>query len=131
MTNNQTVINPLIRKILVFAVFIGTYILSWLIFLFIPTGNFGWITSIVSMLIAVGVARTFWLKADRIPKTLIGATAYGALILGSIGFAAGFFGPMIFAPDANQGPLLGIFYTGPIGFMLGAICGLFYGLKRA
>jgi hypothetical protein len=131
MTNNQTTINPLIRKILVFAVFIGSYILSWLLFLFIPTGNFDWITSIFSMLIAVGVARTFWLKADTIPKTLIGTTAYGAIILGSIGFAAGFFGPMIFAPDANQGPLLGIFYTGPIGFMLGAICGLFYGLKRA
>jgi hypothetical protein len=131
MSNKQTVINPLIRKVLAFAVFIGTYILCWLLFLFIPTGNFGWITSIVSMLIAVGVARIFWLKADAIPKTLISSTAYGAIILGSIGFAAGFFGPMIFAPDANQGPLLGIFYTGPIGFILGAICGLFYCLKRA
>lgn len=33
------------------------------------------------------------------------------VILGLIGFV----GPLIFTPDANQGPLLGIFITGPIG----------------
>lgn len=49
------------------------------------------------------------------------------LILGGIGFAAGFFGPMVFAPGANQGPLLGIFITGPGGFVLG----LAYGILRA
>lgn len=44
-------------------------------------------------------------------------------LLGGIGFAAGFFGPMIFAPQANQGPMLGIFITGPAGFVGGAIVG--------
>jgi hypothetical protein len=43
------------------------------------------------------------------------------LIVGGFGFLIGFIGPMIFAPGANQGPLLGIFITGPIGFMLGAV----------
>lgn len=43
------------------------------------------------------------------------------LIVGGFGFLLGFIGPMIFAPGANQGPLLGIFITGPIGFMLGMI----------
>jgi hypothetical protein len=43
------------------------------------------------------------------------------LILGGIGFAAGFFGPIIFVPDANQGPLVGILITGPGGFVLGAV----------
>lgn len=43
-------------------------------------------------------------------------------ILGIIGFAAGFFGPIIFVPEANQGPLVGIFLSGPAGFALGAIC---------
>ena len=38
----------------------------------------------------------------------------GAGILGGIGFAAGFFGPIILNPEANQGPLLGIFITGPL-----------------
>jgi hypothetical protein len=45
-------------------------------------------------------------------------------ILGGIGFLIGFVGPVIFMPDANQGPLLGIFITGPGGFVLGLIVGL-------
>jgi hypothetical protein len=48
-----------------------------------------------------------------------------ALLLGGIGFAAGFFGPIVFAPGANQGPLLGIFITGPAGFVLGLVYGAF------
>jgi preprotein translocase subunit Sss1 len=47
-----------------------------------------------------------------------------ALIVGGIGFAAGFFGPMIFKPEANQGPMLGIFITGPLGFVIGLIYGV-------
>src|SRR5882672_3646951 len=43
------------------------------------------------------------------------------LIIGGAGFAAGFFGPMIFAPDANQGPLVGILMSGPGGVVLGAL----------
>ena len=48
-----------------------------------------------------------------------------ALLVGGIGFAAGFLGPIVFAPDANQGPLLGIFITGPIGFLVGLAWGIF------
>jgi hypothetical protein len=47
-----------------------------------------------------------------------------AVIFGGVGFAGGFFGPLIFAPDANQGPLLGIFITGPIGVVIGIAYGL-------
>jgi hypothetical protein len=47
----------------------------------------------------------------------------GAVILGGIGFSIGFFGPMVFTPEANQGPLLGIFITGPLGALVGAIGG--------
>jgi len=45
-------------------------------------------------------------------------------ILGVIGFLGGFVGPVIFTPEANQGPLLGIFITGPLGFILGLVVGL-------
>lgn len=41
------------------------------------------------------------------------------LLLGAAGFAAGFFGPMLFAPEANQGPLVGILMSGPAGVLLG------------
>lgn len=43
------------------------------------------------------------------------------LILGVTGFAAGFIGPLVFVPEANQGPLVGIFISGPAGFMLGLV----------
>jgi energy-converting hydrogenase Eha subunit B len=54
----------------------------------------------------------------------------GAVLLGGLGFIGGFFGPMIFAPEANQGPLLGIFITGPLGFVLGGLIGAIVGWWR-
>lgn len=50
-------------------------------------------------------------------------------ILGIIGFLGGFIGPVIFTPEANQGPLLGIFITGPLGFVLGLIVGFVLSLR--
>ena len=58
-------------------------------------------------------------------------TLLGGVILGGIGFAAGFFGPIVFTPDANQGPLLGIFITGPLGFVLGSAAGCLYAHTRS
>jgi hypothetical protein len=43
--------------------------------------------------------------------------------LGVAGFLAGFLGPLIVNPDANQGPLLGIFITGPGGALAGLLLG--------
>jgi hypothetical protein len=43
------------------------------------------------------------------------------LLLGAAGFAAGFFGPILFVPEANQGPLVGIFISGPAGALLGLV----------
>lgn len=58
----------------------------------------------------------------------------GAGIGGGIGFALGFFGPLlldlIMGTDSPQGPLLGIFITGPLGFVVGAAVGYVYGLFR-
>ena len=51
-----------------------------------------------------------------------------ALVLGATGFAAGFFGPMVLTPDANQGPLFGIFLSGPGGAAAGALLGFLVGL---
>ena len=61
---------------------------------------------------------------------IIGLGCLGGLILGGLGFVAGFFGPIIFTPEANQGPLLGIFITGPGGAVLGFLLGIAYGLFR-
>jgi hypothetical protein len=37
---------------------------------------------------------------------------------------------MIFAPQANQGPMLGLFITGPAGVVIGAIAGAWYAMRR-
>ncbi|HSE10991.1 MAG TPA: hypothetical protein VLB69_00025 [Rudaea sp.] len=51
-------------------------------------------------------------------------------MLGIVGFLCGFIGPMVLAPEANQGPMLGIFITGPTGALLGALLGVAAGLAR-
>lgn len=43
--------------------------------------------------------------------------------IGLICFLAGYIGPIVFTPGANQGPLLGIFITGPLGFLTGCVAG--------
>lgn len=53
-----------------------------------------------------------------------------AAIFGFVGFTGGFFGPMIFRPGANQGPMLGIFITGPLGVLVGALFGLVRWIKK-
>jgi hypothetical protein len=50
-----------------------------------------------------------------------------AVVLGITGFVCGFVGPMVLAPDSNQGPMLGIFITGPAAAMLGATLGVVVG----
>jgi hypothetical protein len=45
-----------------------------------------------------------------------------AAIVGVITFLLGFVGPIIFS-TSNLGPLLGIFITGPLGFLLGGVIG--------
>lgn len=80
---------------------------------------------------AIWTARYTWRRtANTGEGGVLAMTFGGALTVGAIGFVFGFFGPMIWAPGANQGPLLGIFYTGPLGFLLGGIGGFLYGLAR-
>ena len=43
------------------------------------------------------------------------------LCIGGSGFLVGFIGPVTLRPDSNQGPLLGIIYTGPLATCLGLV----------
>jgi hypothetical protein len=87
------------------------------------------VTGVVRLVVVLGLtgAGARWLWRNRYgltsPATLGGSVLLGAVGLGMIAFAAGFFGPMILDPSANQGPLLGIFITGPLGFLVGGIGG--------
>jgi hypothetical protein len=90
-----------------------------------------WLLGPVALVLAAWAARRLWLRlGDAPPAGVLASMALGAAILGGAGFAIGFFGPMIWAPEANQGPLLGIFITGPAGFVLGALAGFVVSLRR-
>jgi MFS family permease len=79
----------------------------------------GWYTHSLWLLVAAVV----WLGSGSRSPLMRGAVL-GAGWCGTIGFVGGFFGPMLFAPDANQGPMLGLFITGPGGVVFGALAGL-------
>lgn len=107
------------------------YFIFWVPFSLIPVPpGLRWINSTVALLCAIAVGWYVWSKTGLAPDKLISSVLYGAIVLGGVGFFAGFLGPIIFTPDANQGPLLGIFITGPLGFLLGGIGGFFYWLIR-
>ena len=66
---------------------------------------------------------------------ILGCVLGTALLVGGTGFLIGFFGPILIGilvgSQANLGPLWGIFVLGPAGVLLGAVIGLFLGLKKA
>jgi hypothetical protein len=66
---------------------------------------------------------------DENPPSALTTTGRWALVLGLTGFVCGFVGPMAFAPESNQGPMLGIFITGPVGALSGAILGAVVGVR--
>jgi hypothetical protein len=103
------------------------YMTLWLVgALILPTGTPLPVRLLLSLLAAVFAGRYFWSRATFSPEGPARPIMMGALLIGGIGFCAGFFGPLIFAPEANQGPLLGILITGPLGFLLGAVGGFGY-----
>jgi hypothetical protein len=53
-------------------------------------------------------------------QTTRGAWRAGWMV-GGIGLAIGFLGPLVLQPKANLGPLLGILVTGPFGFVVGVL----------
>ena len=53
------------------------------------------------------------------------------MVFGVLGFAIGFLGPLLITPNANQGPLIGIFYTGPYGALAGGIIGGLVYMRRS
>lgn len=85
----------------------------------------GILAGLLSWLAATAAAIMVWREPQRLTGARGGRLALYVLSFGGVGFCAGFFGPMIFAPEANQGPLLGIFITGPGGALLGLLYGLF------
>lgn len=120
------------RVLVTLFVFLASYwFVFWVPFAFLPLIRYPLVTNLVSFGFALFAARYIWLKLGKAPSSLVSSVIMGAAVLGGIGFCGGFIGPLIFTPDANQGPLLGIFITGPAGFALGGVGGLgWWWMKR-
>ena len=138
---------------LCFAFVIGLatyYFVYWLPFLLIPSRDqLAVLRPVVSLTFAAAACWYAWKPfASRLAEVPIASGAssgdargvglpdlvlcvvIGAIVSGMVGFSLGFFGPMIFVHEANQGPLLGILFTGPLGVLLGAMGGVVYWLRR-
>jgi hypothetical protein len=98
---------------------------------FLPAGTPGIVVYLLSLAATAWVVRYTWRWLEQTSAGPRHAMIVGACVVGAIGFCGGFFGPMIFAPQANQGPLLGIFITGPLGFLVGAAAGYVYWRRRS
>ena len=123
--------HPILRILFVIVVAIlGNLAFQILFAVMLPAAVPALLTYFAALGCAILAARFAWVKTA---SPLSGVLAYilmGAVATGAVGFAIGFFGPMIVVPESNQGPLLGILYTGPLGFVLGAVGGGIYGVTR-
>jgi hypothetical protein len=120
--------NTAVRIFLVFFSFIGSWLLIyWLPLSFIPgVHNIPILPDTISLILASGIGFFVWKKTKNVSGSLGKYILLGGILVGSISFLLGFIGPMIFNPSANQGPMLGIFITGPVGFVFGLIGGAIY-----
>ena len=112
-----------LRVILATVTAIGSFYFSlWTLGSLLFLAGAGWLAPVLAAAIAIAATRFVWTRAS-VSGGLARAIGHGALVTGAIGFSVGFFGPILLTPGANQGPLLGIFITGPLGFLLGGIGG--------
>ncbi len=119
-----------LRLALAVLAFFGAFFVVWMLLFVALTGDQAWIGSLVALAAAVYVARQVWNGAAEGTTSVAVMAGLGAVIVGGLGFVLGFFGPMIFAPGANQGPMLGLFITGLAGVVIGAIAGAMYAGRR-
>jgi hypothetical protein len=120
-----------LRLFAVVIVFLATiFFVFWLPLSLIPLGEKMWLRNSVSLIVACRAGWYIWNKSASMPGKFMTCILSGAGMVGAIGFILGFWGPIVFTPGANQGPLLGIFITGPLGFLLKGIGGVVYWLIR-
>ena len=94
----------------------------------------GWIFWVPITLLIFTLSGLCWWFALRGHQTESQARIWkswrAARLLGGIGLVGGVVGPALIWPGSNQGPLLGILITGPLGFILGAVGGLLFPLDH-
>ncbi len=101
----------------------GWFFSYWVYFVRFDIAGSAFLGRGAPVLVGLAVAAVIVAGTAHLRHGFLSAIVLGALLLGSIGFVLGFFGPMIIDPEANQGPLLGLLITGPGGFLLGGPLG--------
>ncbi len=115
------------RVLVLLFVLPATYLfLYWIPFALLPFWDQRWIPALLALAGAIGVGLYLWRRLGAAGATGASTVLSSGFIVGGVAFCAGFLGPMIFAPGANQGPLLGLLITGPAGFLVGLVGGLVY-----
>jgi hypothetical protein len=121
--------NYFVRFILAFFSLVASYLFIYWMPVLMIRDHIGKIPAhIISLIFAIGIGVLVWKKTGTISNGLTKYIILGGIITGSIGLILGFFGPLIIYPHSGQGPLLGIFITGPTGFLIGLAGGGIYWL---
>lgn len=123
---------PVLQLLAMLVVIPATYLLVfWGPLAFVSFSGARWIPMTIALACALAAGGYVWRKIGTAPDALMASATTGAVTLGALGFVAGFFGPLIFSPGSNQGPMLGLFITGPLGVVFGAVGGAVYWRVRS
>lgn len=123
---------PAMKIILSIVAFVASYIFIYFALIaFIPSVyEIYYLPNVIALILAIAISIYVW-KKTSFKNGLTSHMVMGGIIVGSISFIIGFFGPIIFVPDSNQGPLFGIFISGPVGILVGLIAGaVFWKIKQ-
>ncbi|MGH6800253.1 MAG: hypothetical protein ACRECZ_02350, partial [Methylocella sp.] len=95
----------LVKCVVATLVFLAVYLFSfWVVFVQIVPDGMVWLANSTSLLSAAATTFWVWRKVGDAGSDILTTALYWAVIAGALGFCGGFFGPMIFTPDAYQGP---------------------------
>jgi hypothetical protein len=92
----------------------------------VPPGNLARVLGIAGALVGGAVGVCLSSPSGRL-RSVARWCAGAAALVGAACFLVGFVGPIVLRPDSPQGPLLGIFITGPLGTIAGAVVGALLG----
>jgi hypothetical protein len=110
-------------------ILIAYLIVYWNVFQNMHNTNNG-AAMVYSLLTSLVVATLLWKILGRISNTFFAYIIAGGMVMGLLCFSLGFFGPLLLSPSSNQGPLLAIFLTGPLGVVGGFFVGGYYWKRR-
>ena len=110
------------RAALTFLVFGAIYVFTyWIPFSLLLATGIAWLPNVPALAVGAAAGWWVWKRTAAAPVGRVEWMMYGAAVVGAGGFSAGFFIPILF--NAWQGPLLGLFITGPLGAVVGGVGG--------